>query len=432
MLSLSRISYVLGPVLVLLLVLTGCLGERPGANAEVINPGVEGAIYDGVIIFFEELPEAGFDLVPVELRDLYQEVDVFANMHFMDTRRLSFERVGGYVTFFVQPGDRVYEGDLVAFLSFEDEEFIMHRRLAEIRLQQFDRDFLQDLMEREIELEAARQRMYTASAQDFPAASMAVQLMETELEIFRHGRMTAREAVFDALYEYDRIIAGENLYSPINGIVERMVRDGLYIDNPSSVITIVDDTSFVFILEADGRTMGLLPPHVSRDAVMRFGDVIFLESTATWTDLYGERRPFLELEVINISDAQAGGWTGLAVHSTARPVDVASFFEAVYEIAPNTVNMPIASTFRGTMFFDLARDAMVIPRAALRIGEGGAYTWQTVDGRMVQVPVAGAHYVLVYIDGELRQRHLVMGIVRPQYAQVISGLEPDSLVVVDR
>ena len=430
----SHVKKIIGLGLIMLVSLSACADDQAGAAVDFITPGVEGAIYDGIILFFEEAPETDINLIQVEIRDLYGVVDLRANMHFPETERVSFERIHGYVTLFVQVGDRVQEGDLLATLSFEDEEFLINHRFAEIRLEQFDRDFTQSLREREVEIANARQRMNDASNNDVAAATLAVQLLETDLQIFRRNMQIAREAVSSVLDEMNSLIAGDNLYSPISGVIDRTIRDGAFVTDPSSIVTIVNDESFFFLIEADGRTISWLPDYVHRNSIMRFGDIVSLESTATRTyiDYYGIETtlPLVELDVVNITDTVGGGWTGLAVNGWARPVDTRAFMQAVEDIGLSMVDIPV--TFRGYIHFDLATDAMIVPRSALNVGVAEPYRWVHEAGSVRQVPVPGAHYVLEYIDGVLHQRFVVMGITRPGYVQILSGLSPDSLVVVPR
>ena len=398
--------------LVLLLGFTACLGNGD-YGGDTISPGVESAIYDGIIIFIEE-PESEIVLVPVELRDFYREMAVNVQLQFPNTEMPRFSRAHGYVTLFVEVGDRVYEGQLVATLSFEGDLYLP-LRTAQANLARFDRDFTQARFDREMQLENARQRMNNAQGQDFTAAYLALRLQETELEIFMRDRLRAREPLYEALAEIEQTIAGENLYAPISGIVSRTVQDGEWKRFTSTVMTIVDDTDFVFFVQAVvGEGM---PAFVHRDSILNFGEVITLSSEVFTVDEDGERRPLLVFDVINYTDFLARGEPRRGVPPVigfARPVDMDAFMEAVHEVADNLVLLPFAPVFEGTKRFYFESDAMVIPRSALHEGIGNR------------------PYVLVYIDGVFHKRYLQLGIVQVHYVQVLSGLSLDSLVVVPR
>lgn len=408
-----RASVLIGIVFVLLFMLTACL-EEGGLGADTITPGVEGAIYDGIIIFIEE-PEESATFVQAEIRDLVMELPVLAHLRFHGTERLSFTSRNGYATIFVEVGDWVNEGDLLAHLSFESDELDIPRMMAEARLAQFDRDFALALMEREMQLGNARDRMYAASPQDFAAAYLTVQLQEIELEIFLRDRANARVPLFETLYEIDSVIAGENLYSPITGVIERTIHSGTFLRDTSSVVTVVDDTTFFFHVNIEGTTD--LPSHVFRDSILRFGDTVTVYSEAFTIGEDGERKPVLEFDImINIDflarDVLGSGLTG-PVTSNAMPVDIPAFVEAVLDVAPDLVNLPFSSTFRGSMRFYFASDTLMLPNRVLRRGYGG-------------------DYVLVYENGMFLQRHLNLGLSFLRYTEVLFGIDGDSLVVVPR
>ena len=403
--------------LIALISLCACGGEQAGAYIEDISPGVEGAIYDGIILFMEDAEADAILLVQVELKDLYQEVPITANMRFSEVWGLSFSRTNGYATIFVEEGDWVYEGDLLATLSFEDEEFIINRRLAEIRLEQFDRDFVQSLQEMEYELANARERHSTATDRELAAASLAVQLLEAELQVFRHNQRIAREGIYNVLYEINSTIAGDNIYSPIDGIVGFTIRDGSFLIDLRSAVIVFDETSFYFAISIESRHIATLPAFVSRNVILRYGDVIAMESSARaiYLDEDGEylySRPILEFDVEIINDPLSIVWLNPTLDDfIARPVDVPGFVQAIEEIAPNILDLHFASFSHGNLHFYLATDAMMVPSAALRIGDG-------------------ANYVMEYIDGVLHKRYVVVGIIRAGYAQIISGLDAWSRVVV--
>ena len=415
MLYLLDAKILLGIIFILLINLSACADEQPGAYGEFINPGVEGAIYDGVILFLDESTDAeATSLVQVEIRDLYQELLVNSRLQFAEVRRPTFRRTHGYVTLFVQEGDRVQEGDLLANLSFEDEEFIINRRFAEIRLEQFDRDFAQSLQDRENELANARQRMYAAMEAEFAAASLAFQLLETELQICRRDMQRARQAVYDVLYNINNTIAGDNIYSPINGIITRTIREGTFVRSFDQIVTIVDETSFYFNILPDNRSLIVLPDFINRDAYIRFGDVIHFASSIDVEDEDGETRPLIAFDLKVVNDPLTTGRLGIGWASyTLMPVDIPAFLQAIEEIVPSPVDMTGAH-FLGNIYFSLATDAIIIPRGALRLGAGDT------------------HYVMEYIDGIMHKRYVELGVTRPRYVQVISGLAADSMVVVFR
>ena len=412
--------------------------ERPNNNAGIVmTPGVEGAIADGIILFLgEEMDAAITTIEPVEIRDLYYELRVNVTVEFETVERLTFSRTHGNVTLFVQAGDFVREGDLLANLSFEDEEFIINHRFAEIRLEQFDRGFSQTLQEREDAIQMARQEMEVAPERDRAAMLVSIQLMEADLQIFRRDMMRQREPVFDALYEINSTIAGDNIYAPFDGMITRTVRDGSFLTRLDQVITIVDHMSFYFVLNPVIRDM---PDIIPANALINFGNVFNLRSNMlagrqiyysvvigpdgeelsrtriTPEDDDEEEIPLLEFDIKIINDPRARGWFSFA-DFRAEPVDIPGMLQAI-----DYLEMSLFSF--GDMFFHFYVDihygtnSMVIPRGAMRQGFG------IVDIEW---------YVFIYSNGDFLRRFIVPGVMFRDYVQVLSGLDEDSLVVVFR
>ena len=405
--------------------------EPPNNNAEIIiTPGVEGAIADGIILFLDDdLEQAATTIVPVEVRDLYARLRLIASLEFDIIERLIFSRTHGYVSLFVQVGDFVQEGDLLATLSFEDEEFIINRRFAEIRLEQFDRSFAQSMQDREDAIALARENLLHAPPRDYPAQLVAIGLMEADLQIFRREMNLQREAVYDYLYEINSTIAGDNIYAPFDGVITRTIRDGSFIRSFDQVITIVDHMSFYFMLTPDSRSLNALPGIIPDNTLINFGDVLTIRNasghvvfilgaggevlSSRWVDSDDdEDKPLFEFDIKIVNDPRARGWFSFA-DFRAMPVDVPGLLQLVYDSGLSLVAFSEVMLICD-VYIRYGKNSMVIPRRAARLGAGDA------------------NYVFKYSNGVSMRRYIATGVILQDYVQVLSGLDEDSLVVVFR
>ena len=385
--------------------------DAESAPPPVVIDSVEAAIEHGLLIFIEP-EEAGAisEVVAAEARDLYTTVGVRASIGFSNVARLSFERSEGRLILHAETGDFVREGDLLATLSFEDEEFIINRRFAEIRLEQAEREFAQNILDREVEIANARQAMNEAPPGEWEELYVRLQQLELEFEVFRRAAVRSRDDVRESLREINEIIAGDNIYSPFDGYVTRTERDGLFIRDFRTVVTVVDDSDFFFLMRADA--LNNLPDHVPRQLLFRVGNVITVGTDLVVAGRDGEddRTERLEFDVEVVTVPGDSGAMPIAM-----PVDPDGLREMLAELNRDRGLFQMEQwNLLGETDIHWGTGSIVVPRDALRNpGSPFPYVFQIVDGNMVR-------------------RFVDVGLVRPDFAQILSGLDAGSQVVVFR
>ena len=406
--------------------------ESPNNNVEVIiTPGVEGAIAEGLILFlYDEMEQAATAIVPVVVRDLYHRLRMNVFMEFDKVERLTFTRTHGYVSLFVQAGDFVREGDLLANLSFEDEEFIINRRFAEIRLEQFDRSFAQTVQDREDAIELARQNLLLASDREYAAQTIAIQLMEADLQIFRREMSLQRVVVYDYLYEINSTIAGDNIYAPFDGMITRTVHDGSFIRGFDQILTIVDHMSFYFTLTPETRGVNAPPDIIPDNTLINFGNIITIRNatghvvfvigaggevlSTRWEDSDDDDydTPLFEFDIKIVNDPRSRDRFTFA-DFRAMPVDIPGVLQLAYDSGLSLIAFGDIM-FVSDIYIHYGTNSVVIPRGAMRQGAGEA------------------HYVFKYSNGVSLRRYITTGVILQDYVQVLSGLDAGSSVVVFR
>ena len=397
---------------VVLIGFTACLETPGGNNSETITPGVEGAIYDGIILLAEDIEHPTLDVVQVVVKDLYHEMLVSVNLDFWLRRRIVFQHEDESVWLYEPPDGRVREDDVLAIIPFEDEELAINRRLAAVRLEQFDRDFTQSRLEREVAIEAARRNAENANSGEAEAAHIAVQLLETELQIFIRDMRARREPLYNALDSINQTLAGMNIYAPFDGTIRETHVVTARTGEVTYVIYVVDETSFVFIINVSALARRSIPDGIPIDALFNFGSVITISSEEHIQDEDGEYVPRLVFDIVKTSDPMAVHGS-MEIGLIAMPVDIDGFLQTIYDMELSVIDI---SNMRFVSFINVpfGTNSMVVPRRSVRVGDGGT------------------NFVYVYIDGVMHRRYVVTGIIFDMYQQIIAGLEEDSMVVVFR
>ena len=399
-------------ITILLVAVFPWLGGCVSASVPSSVMTLEEALEAGFIAFLPVEAEEVQELAIAELRDLYHDIQVRGTIAFRRIDYLVFSRTGGYLQLMVEVGDRVKEDDVLAVLTFEDEEYIMSRRLQEIRLEQFDREAAENLGDLEMELERLMRELESARPEELEAASIAVQLAEVDIAIFRQRTGGSRQPIADLLEDMNDRIAGDEIRAIYDGVVTRTMRDGMFITDRPQVITLVDDSGVsVYIHPWNAQAMNPLPQSVPRRSLLRFGDVITLESELQRENEDGEMVPIMTFDVRVANDPWATGSVANEIFY-GFPVDLDAFYQAMEEVGHDLISLRQV-TFVGYVPMRFGTGSVVVPRDAVRFGDGINYVFEMVDG----IP---------------RRRNVIDGQTREGYTQIISGLEPGSQVVVFR
>ena len=371
-----------------------------------VSPGFDGAVEDGIILrYVPEVAEIRIEtIMPLVRTEEFETLQTIASgFHFPQEERLTFQRTGGYVDLRVSQGNFVRQGDLLAVLSHEEDSVQVNRRLAEIRLDQFERSMAETTLSLQMNIERARENFIFAGADgDWEEWALRLQLAEIEYEIFRTNSRVQHTALLDALADINVLLTGEELFAPFDGVVMRTISNGTFISGRSQIITLLDVDNFFFVI-----------PDTNGSFNIRFGDIIRLETphARVIREEGGESEPLLSIYAQVVSEPWATGAAG-RVGYMLLPLNRQEFFDTVEGIT-------LAQAFALRVYAQITRnfvpDALSLPSRAV-------YSAGT------------RHFVRVYNNGTPSRRYVQIGATTgPRgYTQIISGIDKDTQVVVLR
>jgi len=381
---------------ILLFALGACnaLGEETMA----ISSGVEGAVEYGIItasVIYQDSPR--FDVVTPQLRDITTTYNFSVGFHFPPQERLTFQNTGGYVEARVSRGDFVQEGDVLAVLISHDETLHVNHRLAEIRLEQFERNTALTELNMQRAINTARDNLAAAGPGEWEEMTLRLQLAEIQYEVFLVNSNAQRTTLANTLEELDVLIRGEEILAPFDGWISRIISGGTFIDDRRQIVTIANIKYFFFTVnDASGQ--------------IRFGDTVYIQSDR---EIGGV--PILTAYAEVVSDLFAvGPQRGAAPSLLLAPLDRGAFFDTLESIDMD-LSLAFALRYSITASSNMAPHAPSIPFAAVNSAGDRAF-------------------VHVYNNGILSRRYVEVGATTGTagYTQIISGLDENAQVVVFR
>ena len=384
---------------------------------EYTPEGLEGAVEDGIILYLPRAEEPRFETVEFKLRDMTRTVS-FSSIRFAFSSHemLTFEMTGGYVDVVVRAGDFVNKGDVLAVLSFEDENMITHKRQAQIRLEQFIRNSAVT-ENRLLELiDEARDNLNFATNNNQLEWNLRLELALVELELFRARRAIQVEELHSALAEIYDIMAGDKILAPFDGLIFDTFQHGSFLTANHIIIIMADHRDFFLIADPVGSALVEMPHQMSRYALFRFGDVLRVRSQRTFVDDYGIVRPIAVFYAKVASDPWAAGLRDNLTY-TLIPLDRQAFFDQIYE-AELSIQEGLSMLLSTEMNINLTPGIYSLPRPAVR-----QVDWNN-------------HYIRVLYNGVPSRRYVLVGVQDRRaiggYIQILSGVEEGMQVVIPR
>jgi len=369
-----------------LLFLTACAGAQPNGVTEEDFISLE---QRGILSLMNPETAENFTLYEVRLGSIAQELTLQASLHFPVVRHLYFERTDGYFSgVFVQAGQQVEAGDVLAELTFETELLEIERYIMQNTLNQFETRFAEEENRMRAEI-AAKRYVFELSYGDAAWEQMALELEQLELTLrrFIFDSHVTRQYHRRALANLDEAIAPAQIIAPFSGVVTSISQtaSGTFINNWPRVVTIADDSVLRFTVP--GIITGV-----------RFGDTFPL------------RINDYTMDVRVVSDPLLTGRSTSAQQITLAPVepnDLTDFF-ARYEQRPYEF---INASFIAMPGIIYATDSVIVHSRAVIHDDSG-------------------DYVFIYHDGRLMKRYVTTGAVLGTQVEILSGLMPGQMVVL--
>ena len=368
------------------------------------------------IVCYQDLQPAVFELTAVGVQDLVQTREIPVSVSFPYVYHVHFEiedrRDGSisrtawfYGRFYGPPlhqGQRVSAGDFLGEVFFETPDSLaIERDYLLIGRNDFEAGFERE-RDRRLENKAnAREELRQAEPENRELMRLRLTQQELEYERFLRDSQQRRMDFDTRLERLEEPIRGKRLYAPIDGVIT-WVNPGIndtetdlfryraqHSGGPGRrVVTITDDSQIIFTIDTFLY-------------ILRFGNVLTVHSV----------QDEIDFNMRVVSDPMV------------RPVARDGFFE--FRLIPdcmdefyNILNEHDLTVFelggmllRAHSVLPLALDAVVVHRRAI-----------VEEGRR--------SYVLLYEDGAISKRYVLVGSALENYVQILAGLDPGQLVVV--
>ena len=399
-------------VISLLFVLAGCVAPY---NEYSHQDALAAAIYEGIIIDpteIEVLADIGLDIAPIELSDIGGTRSIPIGLRFAIEEGVSFEHNRYFHELYVEVGQMVSAGDVLASSVFEPSDIALAQyRRARSELERFRTDNTIQRYNHHIEIDETRLALELASGNDWERYAIRLRQQELNYERFTVNSARTLERLQETLDERAEYLANEQIVAPFDGLVvyTSLIRE----EQPTTgeIVRIVDVNSFYFLAQAPSAGV-LLPQHWQ--VVARYGDIF--QMTLAEHELY----------VQVVSDPIAAGFRLGEAEFIVMPLER----QIVYDILE-----------------ELDNDWLMLGRLPLRVmhpvwnkfGEGIVLPQWAVhtDGWIEDNPNS---FVVIYEGGVFRRRYVTVG---PYFVQlhvpgvggmrfavyVIDGIEPGQKVV---
>jgi len=405
-------------LLPLVLLLAGCAqlaAFNAAENETPVRQGLEGAIDAGIIIPFvpHDPDNVSVDytvITPVRMEP-ERVAEVRAVFNPVNVRRMFFTRTNGRITMHVSNGDFVSEGDLLATLSFEDESIEIDRTMAEIALDRFEREFTLERMRLTSLVEDLVIQVTASSGSERLLLENRLALAELQLELYIRNSNARRATLRETLNDLEELMAGENLYSDVNGLVTHTAANNVFMHNRTTVVTIVELDEFMFQAQLSGQNVQNEPTQVNRQSLLRFGQVLHLESERLSNATDPNSGPMFSMDVEVVTDNWGPGRHNSAYYML-KVLDVESMLATAAEFE---INLPtlMSLVFWVHIPIDFASDLLVVPRGAIHDQDGAFFVFLYEDGNPIR------HFVeLGMITGDM------------DYVQILFGLEEDTEIML--
>jgi len=369
------------------------------------------AVYQGILrpadaTAMDSTEGQSFEIITAFLGDIVSDFGVPVGIHYTTHRHLYFDNNSGIFTLNVENGQLVRADDVLAHLSMENEIMEVDRVEAEWRLNRFNRSVAND--QRWLDLENARNDLAIANDSNWRQQALRVAQLELRYERFRFDTENTRQDLQQALDDIDKILAGEYLRAPFDGMVLSVTRtpNNTTMEGRPRILTLVDENEFLFVINVDEHQFRTAAAAHAR--LIGYGDVLTVRSLAL---VEGGERPLLEFEARVVSDPWGAGQRDRLTYWLV-PADREALIEKLYEIDPYAPMFALSAlNFSSRLHVTLVDNGVLLPIAAV-------------------YPEDRRNFVYVYEDGRLSKRYVSTGIRFGGYVHIVSGLEPGVQVVV--
>ena len=386
--------------------LTSCANES--------NFNITEAISQGLIlpIDAQDAPaqETHHSLATAHIGQLTHTAQFSVNLHFPIQHDLHFESDTGNFTLFTEDGHHVSEGEKLAILTLDGEQFDneraeINRIQAEIRLQQFDQATASEANRRRTEIGNAR--FYAEHAiSDAELTRLLINLAQLELRYdrFRFETANTRNELIRELDELRSAVTGEYLLATLDGTVRSIAvtQYGTFEGRQPRILSLVDEEIFFFTIQTRQQTI----PAMS--GILNYGDIVTIQSQSP---AYRGSPPTLSFDARVVTDPWAAGTRNDPLFWLV-PVDMEGLMEILYEIDPYDPIQVLRAFFLETSITYIVADyGVLVPHNAIHTQDRLFFTF-------------------VYEQGDIIRRFVNPHIRGGAYSHIITGIDAGEQVVI--
>ena len=399
------------------------------------------AVYHGYIMCMEiaiqDAEQHGPETIMPRIGSLYSTTNISVSAFFANEEWLNFERMQGYATFavvddrwslYVENGTVVQEGDILAFLTYNDGRSPIYRDDAARRLREFDHSTANERNRRLDEIANAQIALDAACDETWPQLALRLEQLELAYERFSFNSQNARYPLAQAFERLNAEVVAEYLIAPFDGVITaafpRQFRDILLSEAPwryriyepldiahvrlsqwPGVFRISTLDEFLFFARVNSSSFtGTPTPHAN---ILRYGEIVTMHGR------HADSSPMRPIYAQVISDPWSAGSRDNLLF-WFMPLDIDGFLEYMRERDPYGYLMA------------LSRITFSIPQSIAIVDNGILLPTTAIHRQDAQ------RFVFVYEMGSVTKRYVVTGPTQGLYTQILSGIELDTKVVLDR
>ena len=378
---------------------------------------LEDAVLAGVIIDWEYIPVQEqpdeYTLTSPVIQELVDKRVLQANLFYPVEKDLFFVNVEGEVSIFVEEGQHVSRGDLLATLSFDvDERHYIDYNAAVAHLTRLEQEFNR---------ERTRQRNEISKAREEEQPEEIVRLLEIDLQRNNFINSLTVAELEKEISNLGKLLGTEEITAPYDGMV-------FYVFEGNSIKLDTDDRRMMRIVDPDEfffrisiSTTHTLETHYN---IMGHGDIVTVrERTVSDEDEEGTSHTGIEFEARVVTDSWTAGQRENVTY-LLKPTDPNGLTDRLLALDSDDPIITLRS-LRWSVTLEYAATPKGITLPAATIHREHIYD----DRNQI---IDELHYVFIYLNGNVEKRSITMGKIIDGYVQVITGLDEGAKVVILR
>jgi len=219
----------------------------------------DAAVSEGFLMALDDIEDVAAGRLPnpvaVQYRPMFGRPRPTVTVSFIIFEELSFRQADRvFNDLYVEPGQFVREGDVIASAHRDNTEIFVQRHLRAVdELARFEEDFEIGRDRRQIEIEDKRDELESA-ARDWDRISMELAILQISYDDFVRDSQRAISNKRRDIAETETLMADEFITAPFDGLVihvDRTIRPDVDVDDGQILAIVADVSSMVLITRGD-------------------------------------------------------------------------------------------------------------------------------------------------------------------------------------